>query len=532
MITASKETKRRTRVPKLTLSGLLRRGYLPIELPPPFTTEPFSLAICQPSAANLPDLRTSTRVRCEYVAYSLARSGSLRRRLAILNPLAYYRLASAIVKNQDELMRKACCSDLSLIKPIATHTGVLRRWPHLDAVPPKRAEVRVGKTILLSADVSRFYPSIYTHAIEWALSSKAAAKARISGKRPPRTIGAEIDALVQACQNGQTRGIPIGPASSVLLGEIILAQVDLNLTAQGIRTGFRAVDDYELLFDDRSGAERALTALEDALAEFELELNPQKTEIVALPQELENPGIQELRGFRIRGHNRSSERSDLLQFFTRAFARQREFPDKSILRYAVAALVNRAVHSANAVLAQSLVLQAVMAEPGVWPFAVRLVSELHKLHVTLPLNPIGQTIFGIISKCAPVKHSSEVAWSLWAALIFEIVLPENAANAVLKMMDDCCAIMLFHMAKRNLCETEPDATPFADLMDAESLRGPHWLISYELAVRDWVKPHSGADHISLDSFFTFLRENNVRFYDSTAVEALTGRPDEEEEIPY
>ena len=58
------------------------------------------------------------------------------------------------------------------------------------------------------------------------------------------------------------------------------------------------MDDYELLFDDRSDAERALTALEDALAEFELELNPQKTEIVSLPQELENPGIQELRGFR------------------------------------------------------------------------------------------------------------------------------------------------------------------------------------------------------------------------------------------
>ena len=173
-----------------------------------------------------------------------------------------------------------------------------------------------------------------------------------------------------------------------------------------------------------------------------------------------------------------------------------------------------------------------MAEPGVWPFAVHLLRELHKLHLTLPLDPIGQTIFGIISKCAPVRHSSEVAWSLWAALIFEIVLPENAVNAIAKMMDDCCAIMLFHMAKRNLCETEPDATPFAELMDAESLRGPHWLLSYELAVRDWVKPHSGADHISSDSFFAFLREKNVRFYDSKAVEALTGRLDEEEEIPY
>src|SRR5438094_9096013 len=103
MITVPKETKRRPRIPKLTLAGLLRRGYLPIELPPAFTTEPFSLPICQPGAANLPDLRTSTQVRCESVAYTLAPSRSLRRRLSRLNPLAYYQLASAIVRHQDEL---------------------------------------------------------------------------------------------------------------------------------------------------------------------------------------------------------------------------------------------------------------------------------------------------------------------------------------------------------------------------------------------------------------------------------------------
>jgi len=112
------------------------------------------------------------------------------------------------------------------------------------------------------------------------------------------------------------------------------------------------------------------------------------------------------------------------------------------------------------------------------------------------------------------------------------MLPATAVSAVAKMMDDCCAIMLLHMAKRDLCEADPDVTAFADLMDTESLQGPHWLMSYELRVRDWVKPTSGTDHISRDSFFAFLREKGVRFYDSGAVEALTGRPDEEEEIPY
>ena len=170
----------------------------------------------------------------------------------------------------------------------------------------------------------------------------------------------------------------------MLLAEIILSQVDARLEKEGIE-GFRFIDDYELVFTERSKAERALTILEDALAEFELELNPLKTKISDLPQELDNPGIQEIRTFPRRDSNprakpaqgedlHSMQRSDLLHLFTRAFARQGEFPDKPILRYTVSSLVGVEVSSATAELLQALILQAVMHEPGVWPFAINALK--------------------------------------------------------------------------------------------------------------------------------------------------------------
>ena len=134
----------------------------------------------------------------------------------------------------------------------------------------------------------------------------------------------------------------------------------------------------------------------------------------------------------------------------------------------------------------------------------------------------------MINKCAPVKHSSEVAWSLWAALVFEIVLTEQAVEAVAQMVDDCCSILLFHAAKRDLTESPPPPVPFQELFTPESLRGPHWLLSYELAVQEWV-PVPGRDHIAEDGVFSFLRRHNVRFYDADAVTRLTGRPDQEED---
>ena len=496
--------KKKPPTPRLSLLALLQSGYFPVELPPPFQTKTFAFVVCD-ATASLPEEFTALKKGkwCEYSAYSLARPGSLRRRLAIINPIPFYRLASAIVEYQDELLEKARSSPLALLKPTIGARGNLRRSPSLDAVPPQRAVVRVGKSAMLNADVNRFYPSIYTHSIEWALTSKAASKARLLVKPRIESTGSKIDDLVQACQSGQTRGIPIGPASSMLLAEIILSQVDARLSADGLNKGFRFVDDYELVFADRSGAERALTKLEDALAEFELELNPLKTTICDLPQELDNPAIQELRTFKIRKQDKA-QRSDFLHLFTRAFARQREFPDKSVLRYAVGSLVGRKVSAANAELLQSLILQAVVHEPGVWPFAIRTLRHLHASHKNLDVGAIRQTIYAMIARYAPVKHSSEVAWSLWAALAFEIVLPESAVNAVASMIDDCCSILLFHAAKRKLTETEPPSASFLELFTPEGLRDQHWLLSYELPAHGWLSPDE--DHIAKDEVFAFLGE--------------------------
>src|SRR5260370_12821769 len=158
----------------------------------------------------------------------------------------------------------------------------------------------------------------------------------------------------------------MGTAGSMVLGEILLTRVDERLIRKRVSAGFRAVDEYELVFSERAAAERALTILEDALAEFELELNPHKTSIDQLPQELDNPGIQELRTFAIRDHP-VGQQSDLLHLFSRAFDLQRSHPDKNILRYAVASLRKATVRESNAPLFQELVLQAVAYEAGVWP---------------------------------------------------------------------------------------------------------------------------------------------------------------------
>jgi hypothetical protein len=390
---------------KLTLGALLGRGYFPPELPPPFRTASFAHSVRLARLASLPqELTKQKNDWCDFVSYSLARPGSLRRRLAILNPLAYFRLARFIVRHQHAILKKTGASDLSIGKPVVHLFGRLGRAVGYDAVPLRRALVRIGQRFLLVADVSRFYPSIYTHSIDWAMSSKTRAKRQLRRRSKKLSVGASLDRLVQACQSGQTRGIPIGPAVSILLSELVLARVDGRLKAQKVTTGFRYADDYELNFSDRLQAERALAVLEDALAQFELELNPAKTNISELPQELDNPGIQELRCFKFRP-TYQAERSDLLHFFTRAFALHRDFPDKPILRYAVSRLPASNVKAANAALMQALILQAVAYESGVWPMAIDQLLELHDAQPAVTTIDIGTTVHSMIRKCAHLNHS-------------------------------------------------------------------------------------------------------------------------------
>jgi hypothetical protein len=405
--------------------------------------------------------------------------------------------------------------------------GQLKRSERFNAVPLKRSMVRMGERFLLTADVSRFYPSIYTHALDWAISSKARAKRQLRGKGKKLSLGATLDKLVQACQSGQTLGIPIGPGASMLLSELLLTKVDARLKAQKITHGFRYADDYELTFNERAHAERGLAVLENALTEFELELNPAKTSITELPQELDNPGIQELRRFAFRTRYQS-QRSDLMHFFTRAFALQRVFPDKAILRYAISRLSPTTAKAANADLLQRLILQAVSYESGVWPMAIKQLIRLHRTHSSQSAADIGLTIHAIIRNYAHLNHSSEVAWSLWAAIVFGITLTERAVKSVMSMLDDCCCLLLFDASARGLTAVKPQTKMIIPWFSRDALRGPHWLLSYELVVQGWVASPKPKDHISQDPVFEFLRKNGVRFYDiSTLTRSVAAQEDED-----
>src|SRR5437016_8252098 len=100
----------------LTLENLLERGYLPQELPPPFRSQTLAKFLAAEKPKGFPFVSTPTTSIPE--VFNLARTGTLRRQLSILNPIHFSFLADFIVDNWTALEQEAIGSAFSLSSPV------------------------------------------------------------------------------------------------------------------------------------------------------------------------------------------------------------------------------------------------------------------------------------------------------------------------------------------------------------------------------------------------------------------------------
>src|SRR5829696_5813267 len=98
----------------------------------------------------------------------------------------------------------------------------------------------------------------------------------------PSHWSASIDMALQSCQSRETFGIPVGPDTSRVVAEILLAGGENESRLAQVLAGrpmVRVVDDYLIGFDTEQAARTALARLREALWSFNLQLNDQKTGI-------------------------------------------------------------------------------------------------------------------------------------------------------------------------------------------------------------------------------------------------------------
>ena len=502
------------------LNDLLSRGYFPKELPPPFSTASFAAWITNSTPAGdfAKTLTTKPKIRpSKYGRYSLARGGLLRRPLAICHPVAQYLLCKEIVGNWAQILPSVQGTIISSTEPQDKSTGraVDGRLPQ-SARSEEARQSRLGRRYVLQADVSRFYSSIYTHSIPWAMHSKATAKAN----KTKTLLGNRLDALVRLGQDEQTIGIPIGPDTSLVIAEMIMQRCDEYLASQlpGVR-GFRFIDDFELSFMTQAEAEEAHERLEACLSEYELALNPRKTAIRELPLPLEARWATELKRAKprnVQAHQAAHQAADLAHIFDIAFSLHAEYPGEAVLQFAISLLQYERFQGQNWGLLQKYLMLCSLPEPACFQGAIRQIIK-HKNAGAVDLIPeISEIANSLIVTHSPLRHSSEVANAVYACLTLGLPIGNAAVDAISRCDDPVVALLALDCEQRNLVTKPLDKTLWSSHMNADGLYDEFWLLAYEANIKGWLPNSGGVDFVAADPNFSLLKAAGVRFYEHTS----------------
>lgn len=496
---------------------LLGKGYFPSQLPPAFTTQQLAAHAADLQAAWAVNEEKSKSPPCKAELFSVARAGHQRRTTSIVNPVSQLFLATYVARHWPDFVRHYRGSRLSKSHPrFLTDGGRAACIPSMQRLHELKVLESAGYRYMLRTDISRFFPTIYTHSVPWALHTKEAAKAKENRhKKTEDFFGNLIDQALRQGQDEQTMGLPIGPDTSHVVAEAISTSVDQLLkTALGRwPAGFRYVDDYFLFFANVAEAEGALAALSSALKEFELQINFEKTKICSVAEIVDDYWTHQLRSFQIDKHGRR-QRSDIHHFFELANDLARTNADENVMAYALKRAASVLIRHENWEVFEARLCHVAMSHPNTLQTIAQILATYQLYGYELNITRIRRTITALIREHAGLGHHSEVAWCLWMCKELGVRLDPTCVSLVSAMPSSVCALLLMDLATSGLLDSAPNETLWRTVDGAESLREELWLMNYEAGARGW--GGFTPAHAAADDHFKDLAARGIHFYDPDA----------------
>jgi hypothetical protein len=489
------------------LSDILAKGYFPKELPPAFFSEQFSRYACTRHGRSVIQAYKPSSGSTECVNYQLALPGLRRRSLRVPHPATFAHLSGLCAKHFARLLRKSARSTISRSRPVyqSNRSRALHPLVKHSNLARERAAIRGGSSFLLKLDVSDFYPSLYTHAIGWAIDPKLRQRLHWHNRS---LLGKRLDQCLMDLQGKSSQGIPIGPDVCFLLAEIVLAQVDRACKLKPDRA-FRWFDDYEVACDSHEEAERLLSHIVEELHKFRLRINPAKTRIVPLPVPVVNDEWQ--RAMPDGAKRPLGTASEMVHYFDIAFSYRQRFPESAVMLYALGALFRlRVPRPGTERVAQSGVTQALMAEPGCAQKAFALLTFWVSNGLRMDRSLLARTVSRMVIVHGARGMSSDVAWALSFCATHRLELDNAAARVLARVEDDCIGIQALQLHREGLLASGFSTSKLSKLLRGCDLDGEHWLIAYEAVRHGFLFDSEKA--VLGNPLFCDLLQKGVTFY--------------------
>lgn len=497
------------------LKALLEAGYFPDELPPPFTTSEFaryrnSIGSAWSKVQNYPQYPKTNPER-----FSIPKVTDWRRELSLVNPIAQYHVAKIIADEWATLHKhmKSCNFGVDEVS-IKLNDERAVPTPDFRLVSLRHAEISALHNHALVADISRFYGTLYTHAVPWALHTKTWAKANLNNAAYDASVGARLDKAIRKGQDNQTIGIPVGPDTSRIISEIVAVSIDtqmktaLDLSGESV---VRNVDDWYIGFDNAGQAEDAVAVLAAAARDYELEIHPEKTKILRSTTEYQPVWPTALRQSPISSDFRDQSRS-IDHFFAKAFLYAEEYAGQNVLKFAVNLLRSVDIIKINWPQFETYILKSARANATTIPMVTHILALYSAKGFPLKRERIAKFIKDTVAKSGPSAGHYEIAWTLFLAKMLRITLPADWVKPVTKLESSACALVLLDLRQMGLVDGPIDVSLWTQAMTSKGLESNLWLLAYEADLKGWLIPNT-AGFVQNHPYFSVLRKRRISFYD-------------------
>lgn len=568
----------------MTLKDLIERGYFPKELPPPFDTSDLAADIANTLATWTTEFENNTQInspnfvltktasesdqdfksrkkayRGQFISkynaskatvYSISKGKLSRRFLQIPNPKHFSILSDRIVSRWADYETIFNLSEYSQSYPIPETASDKRS---VSTFSKSVAEFRnsllktsIDKLIEVRVDISKFYPTIYTHSVAWALLGKDKAKLYFKQKDNIDALIASgdadaelykyaesVDMAIRACQERQSIGIPIGPDTSLIIAEIVACRIDNILKTRFDSIALKACryyDDYYLYVSSKDEADKVLKGLQLILAEFQLEINEAKVKIREFPFAFEDEFTTSLHSFDFKKTNQTNS---IKHYFSMLWAFAERNPKKTdwIFKYALRIFEFSTIviqkHSWK--VFEDLLIKTALVEPAILDILTRIFITYNSYLDTDSKEKLKRLVNVAIKEHCAVRHNFEMAWALWIAKTFEIEIEEQSANDIIATRDSISNLILLDLINNStLVKGSPKVSDIEAELKDDILMSENWLLAYESVKKGWLTP-SEANLLENNLFFKILKDKNVEFYKQTK-QLKTFKPKDEKPV--
>ncbi len=478
------------------LNALLQQNYFPLqkrskeEMPPLFS----SIQLTENTAREIKAIGyRSDRAYSGYdqVDYKATRFNNIPRILSIPHPKAYINLSFHLADNWGDI-EYIVDNDNSLIKPKEHRDGRLVIMDYeVSAVKMLRSlKMSFGHKFVVHTDISNCFPSIYSHAIPWALVGFTVAKSR----RSPTEWFNKIDKSQMGLKRGETQGTAIGPATSNIVAEAILCRVDEVLKVD--YSFVRFIDDYTCYCERYEDGEEFIRKLAEELFKYKLNLNYKKTCIEALPIQVNSDWVNDLNT-----HLPSSETYTYIQvvdYLDYALELQKKTPDGSVLKYAI-----KAIGKYADTRAQDYLLEYTLNLAMHYPVLIPVLKKSVENHGTFTHE---DQLQALLKQSSLNKQSDSMCWIMYFLLKIGCSITTVDAQAIIDTKD-CVAISVLSLFE----EFDVEIIAFANSLDRSDLYllDQYWLLLYKLFYDGKIPNPYSEDRDK--RIFQILKDNDVVF---------------------